>query len=434
MDIGNTEEKEVKDDYDVLTELEKDLGEKFDALFPKKERDNGSGMFEEKDNIYHLLGYDKCGIQIGEHLYVPNIKRGSKNIFLAGQYGSGKTTSFTIPNVLNELGSYIVLDQDGEVYNKTKQTLINDGYKVVKLSDGVSFLSLLKTDDDVDFICSSLINYFSNHDTFYNPDKELTLFKAIVYFSISVYDTVEEQLNNMITMFTYTQEKLIEVFKLLPESHPAYQQFALIKDIPLNSFENIKATVSTKLAKLIGKEVISVIDNNVIDYEEFYNDTRIAFFIDYDLNVNNEFYAKTILDFFIHVLTRKHEKEKVHNTYFILDGIDRIPMLYSLSDGMLVAKNRRNFFSILVTSIEALSSKYNRKDDYIYDTCDTKIYYKSNLADNNRYFGDLFDGMYVSDFNKIKISEDEMIVFENGLKPFIWKKTFYFNNPNWFEI
>ena len=139
-----------------LEQLQNELTDKFDELFPRA--GEKKDLFENKDNIYHILGYDKCGIQIGEHLYVPNIKRGSKNVLLAGQYGSGKTTSFVIPNLLNDLGSYIVLDQDGDIYNKTKNTLHERGYKVVKLSDGVSFLSLIKTEDDVDFICKDLLN------------------------------------------------------------------------------------------------------------------------------------------------------------------------------------------------------------------------------------------------------------------------------------
>jgi type IV secretory pathway TraG/TraD family ATPase VirD4 len=42
--------------------------------------------------------------------------------------------------------------------------------------------------------------------------------------------------------------------------------------------------------------------------------------------------------------------------------------------------------------------------------------------------------MYLSDFKNIKLDENEMIIFENGLKPIRWKKTYYFNNPEWFGI
>lgn len=415
-----------------LEELQNDLTDKFDELFPRA--GEKKDLFENKDNIYHILGYDKCGIQIGEHLYVPNIKRGSKNVLLAGQYGSGKSTSFVIPNLLNDLGSYIVLDQDGDIYNKTKNTLRERGYRVVKLSDGVSFLSLIKTEDDVDFICRDLLNIVPNYDSFYNPDQELVLFKSVVYFSISVYDKIEDQLNNMITMLTYPQESLIEAFKLLPETHPAYQQFALIKNLPNGTFENIKGNVSAKLGKIIDEEVISIIDNNVIDYEEFYGETRIVFFIDYALNENNKFYARCVLDFFIHALTRKTERDKTNNTYFILNGVDRLPILRALPEAMLVAKNRNNFFSILVTSIELLRLTYKRDDNYIFDSCDTKIYYQSNLYDNQKYFSDLFNDMFVNDFKKIWLDENEMIVFENGLKPIRCRKTYYFNNPSWFGI
>ncbi len=435
MDLENTEEKDKKVEYNTVDEsLVQELEEKFDLLFPSEKKTKEAEMFENQDNIYHLLGYDKCGIQIGEHLYVPNIKRGSKNVFLAGQYGSGKSTSFTIPNILNDLGSYIVLDQDGEIYNKTKETLKERGYKVVKLSDGVSFLSLLKTEDDVDYMCRDLLNAYPKFEIHPNYDRELALFKAVVYFSIAVYDKVEEQFNNMITMLTYNQEMITNMFKLLPESHPASQQFALVKNLPVNTFEIVKGNVTAGLGKFIGEEVVKVLDNNVINYEEFYGDTRIAFFIDYDLNENNTYYARTILDFFVHVLTRKVETNKTHNTYFILDGLDRIPVLNSLAEAMVVAKNRRNFFSVLVTSIEVFQLTYKREDNFIFDSCDTKIYYQSKLDDNNRFFSDLFDGMYLSDFKNIKLDENEMIIFENGLKPIRWKKTYYFNNPEWFGI
>ena len=55
---------------------------------------------EKEDKIYSVLGYDKCGLQLAENIYLPDVKGGSKNLFYVGGIGSGKTASIIMPNIL----------------------------------------------------------------------------------------------------------------------------------------------------------------------------------------------------------------------------------------------------------------------------------------------------------------------------------------------
>jgi type IV secretory pathway TraG/TraD family ATPase VirD4 len=52
------------------------------------------------------------------------------NLILAAPTGSGKTTRFIIPNVLEAEGSVVVTDPSGEVYRATAARLAQRGFAV----------------------------------------------------------------------------------------------------------------------------------------------------------------------------------------------------------------------------------------------------------------------------------------------------------------
>ena len=87
-------------------------------------------MFEKKDKIYSILNKDGIGLTLGKNLVLPENKRGNTNTLVIGGSGSGKTASFTMPNLLKMLGSYIVIDVFGEIYDKTHEFLKKNGYKI----------------------------------------------------------------------------------------------------------------------------------------------------------------------------------------------------------------------------------------------------------------------------------------------------------------
>ncbi len=57
----------------------------------------------------------------------------NNNVIVVGASGSGKTTSIVSPNICRCYGSYVISDPKGVLYDKHKDLLEDNGYRVVKL-------------------------------------------------------------------------------------------------------------------------------------------------------------------------------------------------------------------------------------------------------------------------------------------------------------
>ena len=78
--------------------------------------------------------------------------------------GSGKSSSYSIPNAYQMLGSYVFTDPKGELYDTTAGYLKQHGYdiKVLNLvrpqySDGYNPLMHVASDIDVDVIANTIV-------------------------------------------------------------------------------------------------------------------------------------------------------------------------------------------------------------------------------------------------------------------------------------
>ena len=59
---------------------------------------------------------------LGKDVYLPSDKRGNTNCLVVAGSGAGKSAAYIIPNIYRTLGSYIVTDPLGEIYNTTRKT------------------------------------------------------------------------------------------------------------------------------------------------------------------------------------------------------------------------------------------------------------------------------------------------------------------------
>ena len=112
---------------------------------------------------YSVLSKDK-GLILAEKNYLPTNKPGNVNVLIVGGSGSGKSSSYTIPNAHQLLGSYIFTDPKGEIYDKTAGYLKKNGYDIKllnlvnpKSSDSYNPLAHIHSEIDVDVIASTVV-------------------------------------------------------------------------------------------------------------------------------------------------------------------------------------------------------------------------------------------------------------------------------------
>lgn len=147
-------------------------------------------MFENKETMYNILTKDGRGLTLGKDIILPEDKRGNENILIVGKRGSGISAAYTVTNTLKMLGSYIIVDSLGEIYDNTHKFLKNNGYKIKVLNyenrdiankvdedDKYQYnpLSHIKSDVDIENLANILIG--DEEDEFWN-DASKSLMKS----------------------------------------------------------------------------------------------------------------------------------------------------------------------------------------------------------------------------------------------------------------
>lgn len=88
------------------------------------------GIFRKKGKYLYYFKQRKNGLLLGKDIYLLEDKRGNINVLVVAGSGAGKSAAYTVPNILNMLGSYVITDPWGEVYEKTHKYLEDNGYIV----------------------------------------------------------------------------------------------------------------------------------------------------------------------------------------------------------------------------------------------------------------------------------------------------------------
>ena len=376
-------------------------------------------IFETEDKIYSILGLEKCGFQISKNLYVPNIKRGNKNILVIGEDEKEKAENFIVPNILNCLGSYVIIDKNGENYEKTHKHLEENGYKVYRITDGFNFFSCFTCEEDVDALVEVLVKNTST-EIFWDMSAK-SLLKSIIYYVKAVTDD-----NNQIKLFkeclSNDQATLNARISMLPISHPARVSYSSIEQVGEKTYGSIMATLFSNINFIMSKIVWESLNKNQIDIYDFFDEKKVALFIERPFeNMQYKSYTNISIDYILYLLfnnLNELKKNKKNDIYFILDEFDSFNKFEYLSDRIIQSNDNSTYFILMARSIDKLKEIYKGNLDIILSCCDTQIYNSSNLVSNKEYFCKLLN---VDRTIIDKLSLNEMIIYEKGLKPIICK-------------
>lgn len=386
-------------------------------------------FFEKKENIYTILSKEKNGLFLGKDFYLPEDKRGNINTLVVAGSGAGKSSAFIIPNILNMLGSYVITDPWGEVYEKTHKYLEDNGYIVktvnyAKNKDDYKYnpLNHIKDEKDIDILADILIQ--NDDDEFWNESCKC-LMKTILYYVMK-----KEEKKDLLTCFkliSLKKDKLFEKLDNFPENSKLSKYYSILKTYPEKTYASVVSTAIMKLAFVINK----IEENRNYDEKFDFTDLRknkIAIFLTCEENCKED---KKMINIFISQLLSqlKIYDDSEKNIYFILDEVNILGKIYELPRNIQTARARRISINLLTNNLENLKKVYG--DDFysIINTIDTQLLLGTMLKSDIDYFSDI-TGLD-NEFIKNDLGRDKVLIYESGLKPIIAEKQYFYDNEEW---
>ena len=391
--------------------------------------------------------------------------------------GSGKSSSYSIPNAHQMLGSYVFTDPKGELYDRTAGYLRKNGYKIKVLnlvhpqySDGYNPLMHISSEIDVDVIANTIVKGqktdSGGSDPFWDDSAEMLL-KALIYFLIATRPEEEQNLASCAELVRAANNNggsnlLTNLISKLPYDHPARMNYKSIEIAPEKTYSSILSTLQSKLGKFDSKEIAELTSTDTINFEEIGSEKTAVYVISSDTHAAYDF---LLTIFFSQMIQQLYDfadnnggKLKIP-TYFILDEFANIGKIPDFDKKISTSRSRAISFSVILQNLDQLEAIYDKSYETIIGNCDTHLFLGSNSQKTVEYFSKALGEKTIShssrsvnrdkgrhktgtsDSDQIMaralMTPDELrrmdnnfcIIFEKGVKPVKANKFRYYKTP-----
>ena len=397
-------------------------------------------MFENEEKIYDILSKEGNGLTLGKNIILPEDKRGNVNTLIVGGSGAGKSSAYVIPNVLKMLGSYIIVDPLGEIYDKTHKYLKDNGYKIKVLNyknrtlkkstdkeDEYQYnpIKHIKSDSDIENLANIIVG--DDGDEFWN-DASKSLIKAIIYYVIE-----NESKKDLLTCFKLLglpRENLFANFDIFEENTKAYKYYTILKTFPEKTYQSTVSTAILKLSFVINGIEEDENDSDELDFEKL-REEKIAIFLMMNENHNEDIKFNNI---FISQFLATYSGENIgeEHIYMILDEFGRIGKIYGFIRDLELARSRKMSISLTTNNIENIKEIYGIGFYNLMNSIDTQLLLGTSIKSDIMYFSELLG--IDTEFIKDDLKNDELLIYEKGLRPILAEKDYFFTNEDWANI
>ena len=397
-------------------------------------------MFENEEKIYDILSKEGNGLTLGKNIILPEDKRGNVNTLIVGGSGAGKSSAYVIPNVLKMLGSYIIVDPLGEIYDKTHKYLKDNGYKIKVLNyknrtlkksidkeDEYQYnpIKHIKSDSDIENLANIIVG--DDGDEFWN-DASKSLIKAIIYYVIE-----NESKKDLLTCFKLLglpRENLFANFDIFEENTKAYKYYTILKTFPEKTYQSTVSTAILKLSFVINGIEEDENDSDELDFEKL-REEKIAIFLMMNENHNEDIKFNNI---FISQFLATYSGENIgeEHIYMILDEFGRIGKIYGFIRDLELARSRKMSISLITNNIENIKEIYGIGFYNLMNSIDTQLLLRTSIKSDIMYFSELLG--IDTEFIKDDLKNDELLIYEKGLRPILAEKDYFFTNEDWANI
>ncbi|MCR4717351.1 MAG: type IV secretory system conjugative DNA transfer family protein [Lachnospiraceae bacterium] len=334
----------------------------------------------------------------------------NNNVIAVGTSGAGKTRCLVEPNILQAVGSYIISDPKGNLYEKYKSYLSKKGYRVIKLdftnpknSEKYNFFKYIHSPLDILKISNILI-YQSGRSTFHDPYWDRAsqiLIQSLIGFLIEQCreeDMTLENIFRLIDEFNIDEDNssnktlLDELFEdLEKDNHNSYavKAYKKFRCAPGKTLKCIVSTLNATLGSYDTPEINEMLSKDTIDISSIGCKKTALFVVVSDIDRSMDGLANIFFTQALSELLRYADNECKNNmlpipTRFILDDFATNVRINDFPRMISSIRSRRISAMIMIQSESQLMETYHYDGNTIISNCDTYIYMGGNDIETAR--------------------------------------------------
>lgn len=291
-----------------------------------------------------------------------------KNLLLVAPTGSGKTTKYVIPNILNCRGSIVVTDPAGEIFNLTSGHMQKRGYKIQvlqpsNLEKSLYFnpLSYIKTAQELKQLANTIGSQNTGGDPYWQTGA-INIIYICLQALISQPDPNRRnlgELRKLLNDFGVNGENINDFMQqhLEDRTFSEYKSF-LSKDSKL--ITSFISTAEVALDLWSDGEIVNFSSKNNVDISALRSEKSIVYLIIPEDKVK---YFSIILNLFYSACFEHCIQHPQGNpVYFFLDEFGNMPPIHNFATMTTTLRKRKCSISLILQALSQLETVYGKTE------------------------------------------------------------------------
>lgn len=316
--------------------------------------------------------------------------RRNNNIVVLDKEDS-KYYSFIKPNLEQMNSNYIIVDNDGKLYDEFCEKFNSNGY-LVQVIDLINFngnyynpLLYVNNDNDLLFLNISILESLNIDKNSFEFRTKLPLLNTITFYMMRHCQRNELcfiKINELLKNFENLKKEIIAISKTNSNDIVKKQLDAFI-DFSGNSQEKIINELRNELKTLFNNNILKITEN--VNFNEnvnlSFNKKSIIFIKVSNLKSNKNIFLPIILMQMInYILTFARDlprKEYNEEIKIFLDDFAKIGNILEFTKTIAVSRMYKVSFAIFLDNFEELKEIYTYDWESLIGNCDSILYFKS---------------------------------------------------------